>query len=136
MTEYDTNASRFEILKDEYGYIKSRLEELCKDRKLDEFTKCTIIDMSNKVLENIAKKYPNVRKGVKDIMGGQVLDYEAKKILHEGMSLKENELIKKMLINKISISVIMDVTNMPKETIENMREELIKQGEIEEVIKT
>ena len=133
--EYDTNASRFEILRHEYLHIKGRLEELCKDRKLDEFTKCTIIDMSNKVLENIAKKYPNVRKGVKDIMGGQVLDYEAKKILHEGMSLKETELIKKMLINKISISVIMDVTNMPKETIENMREELIKQGEIEEVIK-
>lgn len=137
--EYDINVSKFEILKEEYGYIKSRLEELCKAGEINEYTKCTITDMSNKVLENIANKYPNVKKGVKDIMGGQVLDYEAKRILskgiEEGRKEKETELIKKMLINKINISVIMEVTNMPKETIENMQKELVKQGQIKEVKK-
>lgn len=132
--EYDTNVSGLDTLKEEYEHIKGRLEEMCRDKKISEYAKCTITDMSNKVLDNIAKKYPNVRKGVKDVMGGQVLDHEAKRILNkgreEGRKEKESELVKKMLINKINISVIMDVTNMPKETIEGMQEELGKRGEI------
>ena len=47
--------------------------------------RCTIIDMSNKVLEHIAKKYDAVRKGVKSVMGGKVLEYEAKTIRNEGL---------------------------------------------------
>lgn len=140
--EYDTDIIKFENLKIEYGHIKNKLEELCRNKKIDEYTKCTIIDMSNKVLENIAKKFPDVKKGVKDIMGGQVLDYEAKRILNkgkeegikegmkEGMNLKETELIKNMLINKVSISVIVNVTNMPKEAIEDMQRELMEQGQL------
>ena len=45
----------------------------------------TILEMSGKVLENIAQKYDNVREGVKSVMGGRVLEYEAKTILNEGM---------------------------------------------------
>jgi hypothetical protein len=41
--------------------------------------------MSNKVLAHIASKYNTVRKGVKSIMGGRVLEYEAKTIRNEGI---------------------------------------------------
>ena len=41
--------------------------------------------MSNKVLEHIAQKYDSVRKGVKAVMGGRVLEYEAKTIKNEGI---------------------------------------------------
>ena len=47
--------------------------------------KCTIIDMSNKVLEHIAARYASVKEGVKAVMGGKVLDYEAKTIKREGL---------------------------------------------------
>ena len=40
--------------------------------------------MSEKVLSSIARNYENIRKGVEAVMGGQVLDYEAKRILNEG----------------------------------------------------
>lgn len=40
--------------------------------------------MSNKVLENIAQKHDKVKKGVLDVMGGKILEYEAKTILNEG----------------------------------------------------
>ena len=40
--------------------------------------------MSKKVLENIAKKYENVQKGVNEIMGGRVLEHEGKTIFNEG----------------------------------------------------
>ena len=41
--------------------------------------------MSNKVLEHIAIKYDSVKEGVKAVMGGKVLEYEAKTIKREGI---------------------------------------------------
>lgn len=52
---------------------------------IDEYTKCTILDMATKVIENLAKKHDKVKKGVKSIMVGKVLDYEAKRIKNEGI---------------------------------------------------
>lgn len=60
-------------------------EKLTERGIISEYTKCTIIDMSNKVLEHIAAKYDSVKKGVKEVMGGKVLDYEAKTIKREGV---------------------------------------------------
>ncbi len=42
------------------------------------------MEMSDKVVENLAKKYENVREGVKSVMGGKILEHEAKTILREG----------------------------------------------------
>lgn len=45
----------------------------------------TLIDMSKKVIRSLlGDKYPKVRKGVEDAMGGQILEYEAKTILNKG----------------------------------------------------
>ena len=49
------------------------------------------MDMSSRVLEKIARKYNSVREGVKTVMGGKILEYEAKTIKREG----EKEGIKK-----------------------------------------
>ena len=47
--------------------------------------------MAGKVLEHIACGHEKVREGVKSIMGGQVLEYEAKTILREGIALGRDE---------------------------------------------
>ena len=39
--------------------------------------------MCDKVAEALSNKYRNVQKGVETVMGGQVLDYEAKRIARE-----------------------------------------------------
>jgi hypothetical protein len=82
--EYAENEEKLSDLKAEYEKIKNRLEELAKSGMIDEYTRCTITDMSNKVLEHIAKNYKSVREGVKSVMGGKILDYEAKDILNRG----------------------------------------------------
>lgn len=82
--EYNKDMDRLNALKVEYGHIIRRLEELLETGKISEYIKCTIIDMSNKVLGHIAQKYENVKEGVKSVMGGKVLDYEAKRIKNEG----------------------------------------------------
>jgi hypothetical protein len=83
--EYETNEQKLRQLQQEYQYIRNRLEALSLSDKISEYEKCTLIDMSKKVLDNIAAKYANVRKEVTSVMGGKVLDYEAKDILQSGI---------------------------------------------------
>ncbi len=45
------------------------------------------ISGGNKVLEHIAAKYDSVKEGVKAVMGGKVLEYEAKTIKREGIEI-------------------------------------------------
>ncbi len=84
LEEYSKDDTKLGSLKEEYEMITSRLEAVLSEGDINEYTKCTIIDMSKKVLEHIAKKYKNVREGVESVMGGKILDYEAKIIKLEG----------------------------------------------------
>ena len=132
LKEYNNNPEKLEELKGEYEYIKSRLEELCKEYKIDEYTKCTISEMSKKVVESLARKYENVKEGVKKVMGGQILEYEAKTILYEGMEEGKMETAKNMLLGNMKTSIIVEMTKLPKEKVEGLRQELIKNGQLKE----
>ena len=83
--EYEKDKTKLRALQEEYEQIKNKLEELLDQGDISEYTRCTIIDMSNKVLEHITIKYNSVREGVKAVMGGKVLEYEAKTIKREGV---------------------------------------------------
>lgn len=74
-----------------YGYYvwkgrnMAKLQENCEKGILDKYTKCMIIDMSKKVVRNLlGNKFPEIRKEVEIMMGGKVLDFEAKRIKDEG----------------------------------------------------
>ena len=86
LQEYNSSEEKLEALQIEYRGIRARLEELCQQKYISEYIKHLIIDMTKKVLENLAGKYQNVTEGVKKIMGGKVLEYEAKTIKKEGIA--------------------------------------------------
>ena len=73
------------------------------EQKINEYEKSMLLDMSKKVLEHLAKKHSRVKKKVGVIMGGQILDYEAKDILNKGRAEGRAEvletLVKKLLQN-------------------------------------
>ena len=69
-----------------YVDLKRRLEELVLRGEIDEFTRRSIVDMTIKVAENLARRYNRVVEGVKKVMGGQVLEYEAKTIRNEALA--------------------------------------------------
>ena len=73
-------------LKTEYESIRDKLEKLAQKEIINEFYKKTIMDMSERVIANIAAKYENIQKGVGSVMCGQVLEYEAKRILNAGLA--------------------------------------------------
>ena len=80
----EKDKERLEQLKDQYNDIVHRLEKACKAGKITEYQKRTILDISSIVLDAIAAKYENIKKEVDVIMGGEVLDYPAKRILNQG----------------------------------------------------
>ena len=82
---YNKDKDKLLLLLQKYGTIKNRLEDLCLQGEINEFTRQVILDMSLKVLEHLAKNYKEIQKGVKSVMGGKILDYEAKRILNRGI---------------------------------------------------
>ena len=81
---YESNSNKLEELKQEYVEIFGRLEEAAAEGKLSYYYMRSIVEMSKLVLENIAKKYEKVRKGVDSVMGGAILEHESKTIHNEG----------------------------------------------------
>ena len=77
---YEASEEALENLKKVYVDFMDRLEKEVTEEHISAYYKRTILDMSKKVLENIAAKYKNVQKGVNDIVGGRVLEHESKTI--------------------------------------------------------
>ena len=84
--EYDNDVEKIKEFKQEFQRIRQKLEGLCEQGEINEFTKRTILDMSNKVIESIAKKHRKLRKEVRSVMCGEVLEYPAKTILRQGIA--------------------------------------------------
>jgi hypothetical protein len=85
LTEYDTDQEKLKLLQQEFAGIRERLEDLCENGRISEYEKYTVLEMSKKVIENIASNYAKVKKGVTAVMGGKVLEHEAKTILQSGI---------------------------------------------------
>ena len=103
------NAGKLGQLRSECVQIKCWLEDLLAKGKIDEYTKCTIIDMSNRVLDSIAQKCEPVREGVRSVLGGKILEYEAKPIRNEGLREGRDEGLRegmRMLVDSLrSLSI-------------------------------
>ncbi len=82
---YEQDSEKLEQLKREYVRIAKHLETMEENGEISVYTKRTLAEMTDRVTEGIAAKYANVREGVKSVMGGKILEYEAKIILRRGI---------------------------------------------------
>jgi hypothetical protein len=76
-----------ETLLSDFRYIVQEVEKLYNTGKMEQYVKISLITLSKKVLEAYLKNYQQVKGKVDEIMGGKVLEYEAKTILNQGISL-------------------------------------------------
>ena len=88
---YNNNESELEKLKQEYNKFMSGLDKAVDNGEISVYYRRVIIDMSKKVLENIARKYYNLQRGVNAVMGGRVLEHEGKIILNQGIAIGRQE---------------------------------------------
>ncbi|MCD8023314.1 MAG: hypothetical protein LUF30_10215 [Lachnospiraceae bacterium] len=84
LEELEEDAEKLEALKNEYRMIVGHLNKLTDQGRLSVYYRRILLEMSGKVIEGLAGKYAKVMEGVKSIMGGTVLEYEAKNIYREG----------------------------------------------------
>jgi hypothetical protein len=84
--DIETNQERLRKLKENYADIKKTLDDMCISGVLDEYTKCTLYEMTEKVINSLALNFQNIKKEVNEVMGGQILEYEAKNILNQGIN--------------------------------------------------
>ncbi len=100
---YEKDSEKLQELKMEYLYIRERLDTLSEEGNITEYEKRTLFEMIQKVVTGLAKNYSQVRKGVDTIMGGKILEHEAKTILRRGQQEGKLticiELIKKGLLS-------------------------------------
>ena len=74
-----------------------------------------------KVVEKIAEKYEKVREGVKSVMGGRVLEHEAKKILDEGKKEQSIETALKMIARgKLTLEEIAEDSGLTLEEVKEL----------------
>ena len=86
LTEYDTNPEKLEELLQEYSEVFYQLEQARETGELLQIHVACIRSMLKKVVDNLAMKHKNIRKGVDAIMGGKVLDYPGRAMYFAGES--------------------------------------------------
>lgn len=94
--EYNTNEERLSELQAEYAKIVTHLDGLVEQEKLKSYEYCMMVDMSKRVLEGIAARYENVRKGVGEVLGGRVLETEWDKRYRAGENEKAKQIAFKL----------------------------------------
>ena len=97
--EYNKNEQKLTKLQAEYQDILERLDRLEHQGKIGSFDKRTIIELSNDVVREIARKYENVQKGIGEIMGGALIETEARTILNQGRTEMKREMACKLIKN-------------------------------------
>ena len=133
--EYEADEGKLAVLLNEYRRIVRKLEQLQEAGELDAFTRQAIIDMGKKVVRHLAINKKKIVEGVEKVMGGQILEYEAKEILNkgrkEGMEVGRvagreegrDETIKKMLsLGLVTVEAVKKATGMTDAQIEALQQ--------------
>lgn len=89
--EYNRNEHRLYELKQEFERIVERLDDLVKSGSLDAFDRRIIMELSENVIKELAKKYDNVKQKVGGIMCGTLIETESRKIRNAGIEIGQKQ---------------------------------------------
>ena len=91
LEKINSNAEKLEDLLLTYKKFAEVLQQKVTEGRLTEYERQMIRDMTVKVADSLAVKWSNVKEGVEDIMGGEILELEADKILNRGIDIGRTE---------------------------------------------
>ena len=81
----EKDSARLQELRESLIGIVRQLEILTVAGIISEYTRKSIMELSNKVNMQLTQKYTAIQKEAESIMGGKVLEYEAKTIYKSGI---------------------------------------------------
>jgi len=123
LPEYESDEAKLKKLTDEYRHIRTKLDELQKAGDLSAFMKNAICAMITHVLSLIAVNYNKVREGVEHIMGGKVIEYEAKTIRNEERQralAETEERAKDMIRDRMDLPLVEKYTHLSMPRIQEL----------------
>ena len=86
LKEYNNTNEGVTTIREKFQYIFQCLDELVTSGEIDEYTRQCIMDMTKKIVGHVTEKYENIKEGIGEVMGGKILNYEAKDIYNAGKS--------------------------------------------------
>lgn len=99
-----------------YRKFSRTLQQKVEDGRLTEYERQVIRDMTVKVVNSLARKWANIKKGVGAIMGGEILELEVDKILNRGIAEgRMNSMIELVRDGLLDIAEAAKRTNMTQE---------------------
>ena len=124
-SEYNNNEQKLEELKAEYRIILERLDDLETQGIIGAFDKRTIIDLSSDVINEIARKYENVQKGIGAMMRGPLIQTEARTILNRGISqgiseTKKETALRMLKMGKLTVEEIAEYSALSVAEVEQL----------------
>ena len=124
-SEYNNNELKLEELKAEYRIILERLDDLETQGIIGAFDKRTIIDLSSDVINEIARKYENVQKGIGAMMRGPLIQTEARTILNRGISqgiseTKKETALRMLKMGKLTVEEIAECSALSVAEVEQL----------------
>ena len=91
LEKINSNDEKLEDLLRVYKRFAKVLQQKVKEGRLSEYGRQVIRDMTVKVTNSLAARWPNVKRGVEGIMGGAILELEVDKILNRGIDIGKAE---------------------------------------------
>ena len=124
-SEYNNNEDKLEELKAEYQIILERLDDLEKQGIIGAFDKRTILELSSDVIQEIARKYENVQKGIGAMMRGPLIQTEARTILNRGISqgiseTKKETALRMLKMGKLTVEEIAEYSALSVAEVEQL----------------
>ena len=124
-SEYNNNEQKLEELKAEYRIILERLDDLEKQGIIGAFDKRTILELSSDVIQEIARKYENVQKGIGAMMRGPLIQTEARTILNRGISqgiseTKKETALRMLKMGKLTVEEIAEYSALSVAEVEQL----------------
>ncbi len=124
-SEYNNNEQKLEELKAEYRIILERLDDLEKQGIIGAFDKRTIIELSSDVINEIARKYENVQKGIGAMMRGPLIQTRARTILNRGISqgiseTKKETALRMLKAGKLTVEEIAEYSALSVAEVEQL----------------
>lgn len=84
-------SEKLEDLLQAYNWLSKVLQQKVNEGRLTEYERQVICDMTVKVANSLAAKFPKIKEGVKEIMGGAILELEVDKILNRGIDIGKTD---------------------------------------------
>ncbi len=89
--EYEEDETKLRALQEDLAAIIRRLHERVEQGKLSDYESTLIIEMVGKVADSLAAKYRNVKKGVREVVGGTVFVPETERMYRQGIAEGKRE---------------------------------------------